>query len=97
MPTYDYTCSACGHLTEIVHGIHEHGPRFCPECGAEDTMKKAFAAPAVHFKGSGWAKKERSATAAPGQSKSAGGEPKKEGSGATDSSGPASSGAGGTD
>ena len=60
VPIYDYTCSACGHLTEVVHGIHDHGPTFCPECGAEGTMTKAFTTPAIHFKGSGWAKKDRS-------------------------------------
>jgi putative FmdB family regulatory protein len=75
MPVYDYTCSACGHLTEVVHGIHDNGPRFCPECGAEGTMTKAFAAPAIHFKGSGWAKKDRSSAAKP-PSKSKGDEPK---------------------
>jgi putative FmdB family regulatory protein len=60
MPIYDYTCSACGHLTEVLHGIHDHGPRFCPECGAEGTMVKGFATPTIHFKGTGWAKKDRS-------------------------------------
>ena len=60
MPIYDYTCSVCGHLTEVIHGINDHGPRFCPECGAEGTMTKGFTTPAIHFKGSGWAKKDRS-------------------------------------
>ena len=60
MPIYDYACSACGHVVEVIHGINDHGPNFCPECGAEGTMSKGFAAPAVHFKGSGWAKKDRS-------------------------------------
>ena len=69
MPIYDYTCAACGHLTEVIHGMREGGPRFCPSCGAEGTMRKGFAAPAVHFKGSGWAKKDRSATASPGRSR----------------------------
>ncbi|HEX7223467.1 MAG TPA: zinc ribbon domain-containing protein [Candidatus Limnocylindrales bacterium] len=64
MPIYDYRCSACGHLTEIVHGINDHGPTFCPECGAEGTMSKGFTTPAIHFKGSGWAKKDRSSTSA---------------------------------
>lgn len=59
MPIYEYRCSACGHLTDIVHGVNDPGPHFCPECGAEGTMRKTFAAPAIHFKGSGWAKKER--------------------------------------
>ena len=69
MPIYDYTCAACGHLAEVIHGMREGGPRFCPDCGAEGTMRKGFAAPAVHFKGSGWAKKDRSATASPGRSR----------------------------
>lgn len=65
MPIYDYGCSACGHVLEVVHGIDDHGPRFCPECGAEGTMAKAFAPPTFHFKGSGWAKKDRSAASKP--------------------------------
>ena len=69
MPIYDYVCSNCGHLTEVVHGIHESGPKFCPNCGAEGTMTKAFAPPTIHFKGSGWAKKDRS-SAASGRSSS---------------------------
>lgn len=60
MPIYDYSCTSCGHLTEVIHGINDDGPRFCPSCGAEGTMKKGFSTPAVHFKGSGWARKERS-------------------------------------
>jgi putative FmdB family regulatory protein len=59
MPIYDYACSACGHVVEVIHRIDDRGPNFCPECGAEGTMSKGFAAPAVHFKGSGWAKKDR--------------------------------------
>lgn len=57
MPTYDYVCSACGYELEVVHGVHGHGPSACPRCGGP--MRKSFSAPAIHFKGSGWAKKER--------------------------------------
>ncbi|HYK96409.1 MAG TPA: zinc ribbon domain-containing protein [Candidatus Dormibacteraeota bacterium] len=60
MPIYDYICSNCKHRTEVIHGINDAGPRFCPNCGAEGTLTKAFSTPAVHFKGSGWAKKDRS-------------------------------------
>lgn len=60
MPIYDYTCSNCRKVTEVIHGINEPGPKFCPECGAEGTMTKKFVAPTIHFKGSGWAKKDRS-------------------------------------
>lgn len=59
MPIYDYLCTACGHRMEVVHGIHGHGPAACPACAGQ--MRKAMVAPAVHFKGSGWAKKDRGA------------------------------------
>ena len=64
MPIYDYTCSKCRRSPEVIHGINDHGPQFCPECGAEGTMTKAFIAPAIHFKGTGWAKKDRSSARA---------------------------------
>lgn len=62
MPIYEYACSACGHRTDILHGVNEPGPHFCPACGTEGSMRKAFAPPAIVFKGSGWAKKDRAST-----------------------------------
>ncbi|HUG29684.1 MAG TPA: zinc ribbon domain-containing protein [Candidatus Limnocylindria bacterium] len=77
MPIYDYVCTSCRHRIEVIHGIHDAGPRFCPACGEEATMLKALVSPAVHFKGSGWAKKDRSsagrARARSGEGSSAGG------------------------
>ena len=64
MPIYDYLCSACDHRADILHGINDPGPRFCPSCGAEATMRKQFAAPTIHFKGTGWAKKDRGGSGA---------------------------------
>ena len=60
MPTYDYVCADCGYAVEVMHSVHSEGPSTCPRCGGP--MKKTFAVPAVHFKGSGWARKEGSAT-----------------------------------
>ena len=60
MPVYDYLCGACGHLLEVVHRIQAEGPRFCPSCGVEGRMKKAIASPTVLYRGSGWAKRDRS-------------------------------------
>ena len=60
MPTYDYICSNCGRTTEIVHAINGGPPAACPACGAVGTLRKAFNPPTIHFKGSGWAKKDRS-------------------------------------
>ncbi|MBI3748292.1 MAG: zinc ribbon domain-containing protein [Chloroflexi bacterium] len=72
MPLYDYDCSACGRRFEVVHGVHAEGPTTCPICG-KGQIHKAISAPAVHFKGTGWAKKERRATATPGTSKASDG------------------------
>lgn len=64
MPIYDYRCTSCGHEVEVVHGIDGTGPSTCDLCGG--TMRKALSAPAIHFKGSGWAKKDaRAASKAP--------------------------------
>ncbi len=71
MPLYDYDCSACGRRFEVVHGVHVEGPTICPICG-KGPIRKAIAAPAVHFKGTGWAKRDRRATATPGASKASG-------------------------
>ncbi len=57
MPIYDYVCTNCGHEMEVIHPVQGHGPAACPKCGGH--MRKAIVAAAVHFKGSGWARKER--------------------------------------
>jgi putative FmdB family regulatory protein len=64
MPTYEYRCSSCASRIEIVHSLAGGPPETCPACGAKDTLRKQFAPPAIVFKGSGWAKKERAAGAA---------------------------------
>jgi putative FmdB family regulatory protein len=65
VPIYDYVC-ANGHTTEVIHGVNDPGPANCPICGAP--LRKALSAPTIVFKGSGWAKKER--TSKPAASKS---------------------------
>ena len=68
MPVYDYDCAACGRRFEVVHGVHVPGPASCPLCG-KGPVRKAISAPAVHYKGSGWAKKERRAAVTSGASR----------------------------
>ena len=63
MPIYDYACARCDEVTEVIHGIHDPGPRFCPACGAQGALRKVITTSAVHFKGSGWAKKDRASSA----------------------------------
>jgi putative FmdB family regulatory protein len=69
MPAYDYTCAACGRRFEVIHGVHAEGPTSCPLCG-KGPVRKAITAAAVHYRGSGWAKKERRTPVKTGASKS---------------------------
>ena len=59
MPIYDYECRNCGHRVEVVHGVNHPGPTACERCGG--TLRKLISPPAFVFRGSGWAKKDRSA------------------------------------
>ena len=58
MPTYDYECRNCGNRVEVLHGVNDSGPTSCTVCGGP--MRKLLSSPAIVFKGSGWAKKDRS-------------------------------------
>lgn len=66
MPIYEYDCSACGRRIEVMHSVHGTGPATCEACGG--AMKKALSVPAIHFKGSGWAKKDARSSATPAAS-----------------------------
>jgi putative FmdB family regulatory protein len=70
MPTYDYECAACGRRFEVVHGVHADGPTACPLCG-NGPVRKVITAANVHYKGSGWAKKERRSAVTSGAAKDA--------------------------
>lgn len=91
MPIYDYICSNCTTRTEFIHGIEAPSPRFCPTCGAEGTLRKALVAPVVHFKGSGWAKKDRTSSSSTKTKAAAGGSGDGSTGGSNDSGGAAGS------
>ena len=52
MPIYEYDCQSCKKRTEAIQRVGEKPLRICPHCGGK--LKKAFSAPAIQFKGSGW-------------------------------------------
>jgi putative FmdB family regulatory protein len=52
MPIYEYVCDNCARKTEVIQQIRERPLKICPHCGGK--VKKAFSAPAIQFKGSGW-------------------------------------------
>src|SRR6476620_11689112 len=53
MPIYEYVCKTCGEKTENIQGYADKPLVVCPHCGKR-ALKKAFSAPAIQFKGSGW-------------------------------------------
>jgi len=62
VPFYDYVCQACGRRIEVMHSVHATGPERCDACGGR--MQRAISRPTIHFKGSGWAKKDAHADTA---------------------------------
>ena len=52
MPTYQYSCTECGHFFEAVQSFSEESLTVCPEC--EGRLRKVFNAVGVVFKGSGF-------------------------------------------
>ena len=53
MPTYEYTCSACGQDQDIVQAMSDPTLTVCPLCQAE-ALRKRFTNVGVVFKGSGF-------------------------------------------
>lgn len=52
MPTYAYTCTACGHAFDIHQSFSDEALTVCPECSGK--LRKVFAPVGVVFKGSGF-------------------------------------------
>ena len=69
MPLYDYQCQNCGHVVEVMHGVHDLGPQRCERC--DGPMRKLISSPAIVFKGSGWAKNDARSSRPSGAAKSA--------------------------
>jgi putative FmdB family regulatory protein len=52
VPTYQYTCTACGHDLEALQSFSDEPLTQCPEC--QGRLRKRFGAVGVVFKGSGF-------------------------------------------
>lgn len=53
MPTYEYQCSACGHLFEVFQKISDLPIETCPDCQG-NTVKKLLSPSGFQLKGTGW-------------------------------------------
>lgn len=54
MPTYDYHCTLCTYVEEIVQKITDDSLTCCPQCGKESLQRGLGGGLGVVFKGSGF-------------------------------------------
>jgi len=52
MPLYDYKCTKCGHIFEVMQKISEEPLKFCPQCKGQ--IRRLISAAGIIFKGSGF-------------------------------------------
>jgi putative FmdB family regulatory protein len=52
MPIYEYQCTKCQEVCEVLQKAKDKPLDKCPKCGGP--MVKRISSPAIQFKGSGW-------------------------------------------
>ncbi len=93
MPTYQYSCTECGHFFEQFQSFSDDALTTCPEC--QGRLRKVFNAVGVVFKGSGFYRTD-SRTGA-GQDRDSGGGSGEGGDGGKDGAAGAAGGKDGKD
>ncbi len=66
VPTYQYSCTECGHFFEQFQSFSEDSLTVCPEC--DGRLRKVFNAVGVVFKGSGFYRTDSRKTASSSES-----------------------------
>jgi len=52
MPIYEYQCTKCREVCEVLQKAKDKPPEKCPKCGSP--VVKRISSPAIQFKGTGW-------------------------------------------
>lgn len=52
MPIYEYQCTKCREVCEVLQKAKDKPLEKCPECGGP--VVKIISSPAIQFKGNGW-------------------------------------------
>ena len=52
MPIYEYECSKCGHVEEVMQKFSDKPLSRCPSCKGK--LRKLMSQSTFHLKGSGW-------------------------------------------
>ena len=82
MPIYEYQCSSCQKLSDVLQKLDDPPPASCPSCGAEGTLSRVVSRTSFVLKGGGWSadlygsKKSSEPAASPsGEAKATDGKP----------------------
>lgn len=52
MPIYEYECTSCGKVTEVMQKFSDAPLTTCPSCGG--SLRKLISLSTFHLKGTGW-------------------------------------------
>jgi putative FmdB family regulatory protein len=52
MPLYEYQCTKCREVCEVLQKVKDKPLEKCPKCGG--LVVKKISSPAIQFKGNGW-------------------------------------------
>jgi len=56
MPLFDYKCTECETVTEVLQGHGDEELIQCPECDGTDSMERLISPSSFILKGGGWYK-----------------------------------------
>src|SRR4051794_3898418 len=54
MPIYEYVCSQCGKLNDVLQKMNDPAPEKCEGCGAQGTLSRVVSRTSFVLKGGGW-------------------------------------------
>lgn len=54
MPIYEYSCSSCGQVCDVLQKAQDPAPSECEKCGAKGTLTRIVSRTSFILKGGGW-------------------------------------------
>jgi putative FmdB family regulatory protein len=54
MPIYEYRCTRCGHVLEVMQKLSDPPPNPCPSCQAAEPLERLVSRTSFQLKGGGW-------------------------------------------
>lgn len=54
MPIYEFQCSSCNSVVEVIQKVSDPVPDTCPNCKAKDSLSRLISRTSFVLKGTGW-------------------------------------------